>query len=63
MEVQKLIIEKMNEYRPIVTLTQKGKDLVLKLIPLWVTIMDELTSKIGDEGMEMILSLKKGWNK
>jgi len=52
-------VAKNSDYRPQIFLTQKGKDLVKQLIPLWEEVMDNIIMKIGEEGVEMINKLEK----
>ena len=52
-------VTKNSEYRPQVLLTNKGTNLVNKLIPLWENIMDNIVSEIGEEGVDMINKLEK----
>lgn len=52
-------VAKNSEYRPQVFLTQKGKDLVQQLIPLWEEVMDNIVFEIGEEGVNMINKLEK----
>lgn len=52
-------VAKNSEYRPQVFLTQKGKVLVEKLIPLWEEVMDNIILEIGEEGIDMLNKLEK----
>jgi len=55
-------VGKSNEYRPQVYLTRIGKKLVMKLIPLWEKVMDNIISEIGEDRMEMISKLEQKLN-
>ena len=55
-------VGKSNEYRPQVYLTRIGKKLVMKLIPLWEKVMDNIISEIGKDRMEMISKLEQKLN-
>lgn len=50
---------KNDAYRPKVSLTPEGTELVLQLIPVWEDIMDKIVSEIGIDGVEMINELEK----
>ena len=52
-------VHKSGDYRPQISLSQKGEDLVRQLVPLWEKLMDKLISDIGEDGMEMILKLEQ----
>ncbi len=53
------LIQRTDQYRPVIELTQKGRDLVQNLLPIWEKTMDELVAKLGDDGMKMIEALEK----
>ena len=55
-------VGKSNEYRPQVYLTRIGKKLVMKLIPLWEKVMDNIISEIGEDRTEMISKLEQKLN-
>ena len=55
---KKRLIRRSPEYKPEIELTTKGKNLALELIPLWEKSMDELTAKLGDNGMQIIKKLE-----
>jgi len=58
LEKEKLVV-RTDKYRPEIELTKKGKEMVKSLIPLWEKSMDELTQKLGDDGLEHIKELEK----
>jgi len=47
------------DYRPIVGLSENGKEVVEHLAPIWETVMDSLIAKIGDNGVSNINQLTK----
>ncbi|RMG33998.1 MAG: MarR family transcriptional regulator [Methanobacteriota archaeon] len=53
------LIQKSGQYRPAIELTQKGRGLVQKLIPIWEKTMDELVAKLGVDGMKQVEELEK----
>lgn len=53
------LIQKTAQYRPEIELTQKGRELVQNIIPVWEKTMDELAAKLGDDGMKQIEELEK----
>lgn len=56
------LIERTAAYRPEVELTKQGEKLVKKLNPVWEEVMDELTAKLGDNGMQIIGELESKLN-
>ena len=58
LEKQSLII-RTAEYRPEIELTQKGKNLVIDIIPHWEKVMDELVVKLNNDGMKLIEDLER----
>lgn len=52
-------VSKNSEYRPQVSLTKQGIELVHQLIPLWEDVMDNVILEIGNDGVEMINKLEK----
>jgi len=52
------LLSKTTEYRPIVELTDNGKEFVGKISPIWNEIMKELNDKIGDSGFDLINELE-----
>lgn len=57
LEKRKLLTKTL-EYRPIIELTDKGKDLVNDILPIWNEIMSELMNKIGKTGFKIIKELE-----
>jgi len=57
MEERKLLTKTL-EYRPIIELTTKGKNLVNNILPIWNEIMNELKIKIGKKGFDIIKELE-----
>jgi len=53
------MIQRTSEYRPEIELTEKGKDVVAKLIPLWEDFMDEICGELGKDGIVMIDNLEE----
>ena len=53
------IITKSSDYRPDIELTQKGRDLVQTIMPIWESLMDTFMDKLGNEGLENIKSLEQ----
>jgi len=56
---KKNFILRSSEYRPEVSLTKKGDILIKELLPPWEKLMDELTTKLGIDGMNCIEELEK----
>lgn len=52
------IITRTSEYRPEIELTSKGDELVNTLIPIWETLMDDLMTKLGNEGLTPLEKLE-----
>ena len=46
-------------YRPEIELSKEGHKLVQNLIPVWEEIMDELISKLGENGLSNLKELEK----
>jgi len=57
LEKRKLLIKTL-DYRPIIELTAKGKNLVDNILPIWNEIMNELKTKIEKKGFEIIKELE-----
>ena len=55
---KKGLIKRTPEYKPEIELTTKGKNIALELIPRWEKTMDELTAKLGDNGIQIINKLE-----
>lgn len=55
---EKGLIKRTPEYKPEIELTTKGKNLALELIPLWEKTMDELITKLGNNGLQLIKELE-----
>ncbi len=55
---EKRFIKRTPDYKPEIELTIKGKNLVLKLLPLWEKTMDELITKLGNNGLQLIKELE-----
>ncbi|MCH8035231.1 MAG: winged helix-turn-helix transcriptional regulator [Bacteroidetes bacterium] len=55
---KKGLIKRTPEYKPEIELTTKGKNIALELIPRWEKTMDELTAKLGDNGIQIIKKLE-----
>ncbi|SEK47922.1 DNA-binding transcriptional regulator, MarR family [Aquimarina amphilecti] len=51
-------IEKSMDYRPLISLTEEGKVLVKNLIPVWEEIMNQLSEKLGDAGLNNLKELE-----
>ncbi|WP_298421153.1 MarR family winged helix-turn-helix transcriptional regulator [uncultured Kordia sp.] len=51
-------INRSSDYRPTVSLSKEGIILVEKLVPVWEKIMNELTLKLGDSGIENLKKLE-----
>lgn len=52
------IITRTSDYRPEIELTTKGDELVNTLIPIWKTLMDDLMTKLGLEGLSPLETLE-----
>ncbi len=52
-------ITRTSNYRPKISLSTEGLELVKTLIPLWEETMDTLIAKIGAKGMASISQLEK----
>lgn len=55
---EKGLIKRTPDYKPEIELTIKGRNLVIKLLPLWEKTMDELVAKLGDDGLQLIKELE-----
>ncbi|WP_298478762.1 MarR family winged helix-turn-helix transcriptional regulator [uncultured Maribacter sp.] len=55
-------IKRTSNYRPEIELSKKGNELVQKLIPLWEETMDELISKLGENGLTYLSELENSLN-
>ncbi|WP_298504227.1 MarR family transcriptional regulator [uncultured Maribacter sp.] len=55
-------IKRTSDYRPEIELSKKGNELVQKLIPLWEETMDELISKLGENGLTYLSELENRLN-
>ncbi len=55
-------IKRTSDYRPEIELSKKGNELVQKLIPLWEETMDELISKLGEDGLTYLSELENRLN-
>ncbi|KAA1243953.1 MarR family winged helix-turn-helix transcriptional regulator [Aquimarina sp. RZ0] len=55
-------IKRTSDYRPEIELSKKGNELVQKLIPLWEETMDELISKLGENGLTYLSKLENSLN-
>ena len=56
--VKQNLVLKTADYRPEIELSQKGKNLVITLIPLWEKAMDALVEIIEPEGIDDIKKLE-----
>ena len=52
------LVMRSAEYRPSVSITRKGQNLVEATIPHWEQAMDELIEKLGEEGYDQISKLE-----
>jgi len=57
LEKRKLLTKTL-EYRPLIELTEKGKNLATDIFPIWNEIMNELMAKIGKSGFKIIEELE-----
>ncbi len=55
-------VKRTSDYRPEIELSKKGNELVQKLIPLWEETMDELISKLGEDGLTYLSELENRLN-
>ncbi len=55
-------VKRTSDYRPEIELSKKGNELVQKLIPLWEETMDELISKLGENGLTFLSELENRLN-
>ena len=55
-------IKRTSAYRPEIELSKKGNELVQNLIPLWEETMDELISKLGENGLTHLTVLENSLN-
>ncbi|WP_046742917.1 MarR family winged helix-turn-helix transcriptional regulator [Kordia zhangzhouensis] len=55
-------INRTSEYRPEIELSKQGNEMVKKLIPLWEETMDELISKLGENGLTHLTELENSLN-
>jgi len=55
-------IKRTASYRPEIELSKLGKELVETLIPFWEQTMDELTVKLGDNGLKNLTALENRLN-
>lgn len=55
-------IKRTSDYRPEIELSKKGNELVENLIPLWEETMDELISKLGENGLTHLTTLENSLN-
>ncbi|MET1258949.1 MarR family transcriptional regulator [Flagellimonas sp. DF-77] len=53
------LVHRSAAYRPMVELTEKGRHLVIDLIPKWEQAMDILTGKLKEEGLEHLQNLEQ----
>ena len=51
-------VKRSSDYRPDIELTNKGKELVKNLVPVWEQFMNEMCDKIGKKGIEQIEELE-----
>lgn len=51
-------VKRTSDYRPEIELSKKGNELVQNLIPLWEEAMDELISKLGEDGVAHLIELE-----
>lgn len=55
-------INKTSAYRPEIELSKEGTELVQNLIPFWEETMDELISKLGENGLTHLTALENSLN-
>ena len=56
---RKGLLTKTMAYKPKIELSNKGKKLVVALIPGWEKVMDDLTGKIGSDSILLIQEIEK----
>jgi len=56
---KKELLTRTSAYRPEIEISEKGKNLVLELLPRWNKVMDELTNKIGADSILLIQDLER----
>ena len=49
---------KSNAYRPHISLSEEGLELVTKLVPIWEDIMSNLYDKLGDSGLNHLKEIE-----
>ncbi len=53
------IVTKTTDYHPVISLSEKGTDLLEQIVPVWESIMDKLVEKLDDEGLQDLVSLEE----
>ena len=53
------LVTRTPDYRPTVSLSEEGRELVKVLAPLWAQVMDTLTGIMGSEGLQSISTLEE----
>ena len=56
---RKQILKRSDAYRPEVELTESGKQLLQQILPLWGKLMDDLSEKLGGEGLVSLKNLEQ----
>jgi len=51
-------VQKSDDYRPILQLSQSGLDLVDHLAPLWENIMVQITTQLGQDNIQLIENIE-----
>ena len=52
-------VVKSKDYRPIITMTKKGKTLVNAIIPTWEKLMDDMLLKFEAKGEQMLREIEE----
>ena len=58
---QKLVEKSGPVNRPVISLTNKGRELVEELLPLWERSMDEIYQMLGDDAIQAFDQFEKGF--
>lgn len=55
---KKSLLKRSTDYRPLISITAEGLQLVEDLLPKWNELMNELNDSFGEEGMEALEKLE-----